>query len=896
MPPAPGPAGAAEGTPEELFARAWSLSEHHPVEAGRLFDEILAGTDPATDPELIGRVHYARARLRHVGGDYDSALSDIRKARSFFVLAGAELMAVRTGIGMASVQIEHGQYGLVVAQLTHLLDTLTTLRIAPEDEMAAATLRGLAHTVMGQACDRLGDHQRALRHFDLAANIYRAAGNDRDRAGLHHERGIAFLNLALHHRALDEFLQGYRAATKLDQPLLAARCLVQVAETHAAMGNIPRALDLLHRLRGPLLGLRSPRVAADWRLAMGGALLRAGLLGQAREYAEKAAATYADLGMHDFQGRAELLLGQVHASRRDLVRARERLTFAERLFSGSGAAHMQARVWLSHARTALWAGDRAAAVPLAEQVVEALERHGDAVRAASARLMLADLTSDPAEAQAHVAAVTETAMGSGVPALRVGLELTRARLDRREGRTEEALDRLRRLQALPSDVAATRGGGELGLALLLEVLDALDELVDLLLEVGTHRAVREAWQWAAWGKARIKDLKWAASDGWVPEVVDELDPDGEPVELILSGLEDYDFEAGRDPLSGATRRHAALPPVPEGPILEYRHQGDDLIAFVIRDGQVDARRTAGGSSRSRELLRAWEAECARLALAHATPGEVDATNLAADVLAELHQLLMAPVRDLLEDIHGEPLLLVAHRHLHAVPFEALSCPDGRKFLECFDVHFASELGGRVPGTVEPSDRPVLVMACADDAAPMIEAEAKVVAAAWPGAEVWSGDTATVPRFLAEAAGRPLVHVAAHGVFESENPYCSGLRLADGWLTARDILATDLRGSTLVLSACSSGLSSEVGRLPTGLAWACLGAGADGVVATLWEVDDAVTLEFMQHFHEAAVDSGGSMHAALEQARAFIARRHPHPYYWAGFRYLESPEADLHQTR
>ena len=97
------------------------------------------------------------------------------------------------------------------------------------------------------------------------------------------------------------------------------------------------------------------------------------------------------------------------------------------------------------------------------------------------------------------------------------------------------------------------------------------------------------------------------------------------------------------------------------------------------------------------------------------------------------------------------------------------------------------------------------------------------------------------------------------------------------------------GSVVVLSACGSGLSPDYVSEPVGLAAACLAAGASGVVAALWTVDDAVTLELMTHFYQTIAD-GLDARSALNDARRHVAREHPHPYYWAAFHYVAGREA------
>jgi hypothetical protein len=62
------------------------------------------------------------------------------------------------------------------------------------------------------------------------------------------------------------------------------------------------------------------------------------------------------------------------------------------------------------------------------------------------------------------------------------------------------------------------------------------------------------------------------------------------------------------------------------------------------------------------------------------------------------------------------------------------------------------------------------------------------------------------------------------------------------------------------------------------------AGAAGVVASLWKVDDEATAELMKHFYVALFEKGMSPAAALRDAQLELAThsRWQSPYYWAGF--------------
>ena len=106
---------------------------------------------------------------------------------------------------------------------------------------------------------------------------------------------------------------------------------------------------------------------------------------------------------------------------------------------------------------------------------------------------------------------------------------------------------------------------------------------------------------------------------------------------------------------------------------------------------------------------------------------------------------------------------------------------------------------------------------------------------------------------------------------------------DGFATAYEIMAMDLRGTELVtLSACQTGSGTVVGRHgTTSLQRAFLNAGAQSVLATLWRIDDRATPEWIHVFYDRLI-AGHARERAVQEAMAETSARTPHPYYWAAF--------------
>src|SRR5262247_2753806 len=140
----------------------------------------------------------------------------------------------------------------------------------------------------------------------------------------------------------------------------------------------------------------------------------------------------------------------------------------------------------------------------------------------------------------------------------------------------------------------------------------------------------------------------------------------------------------------------------------------------------------------------------------------------------------------------------------------------------------------------------------------------------------------------------IVHFATHGLINSEHPELSGLVLSlvdengkpqDGFLRMSEIFNLRLPADLVVLSACQTALGKEIkGEGLVGLTRGFMYAGAERVVASLWQVDDLATAELMKRFYRGMLQNGMRPAAALRAAQVEL-RKNPRwaaPYFWAGF--------------
>lgn len=307
--------------------------------------------------------------------------------------------------------------------------------------------------------------------------------------------------------------------------------------------------------------------------------------------------------------------------------------------------------------------------------------------------------------------------------------------------------------------------------------------------------------------------------------------------------------------------------------------------WIVRPGGVELKKLPADT-----VLNA-EAEAYQRALL-GTPGTLPAT---ASKGQKLYQLLVQPANI----PKGSRVIVAPDGRLHALNFETLVVPGTppHYWIEDVTVMTASSLHllARVPKKV-PTEPSLLLVGNPPQSDPVFPplpqagAEVERVGRQFAKKIVLEKQHATPAEYQAAGpAAFDYLHFVAHGI-AAPKPLDSAVILGsdaskNDRLVAADILKTHLQARLVTISSCyGAGTRTYAGEGLVGLAWAFLRAGADEVVAALWEVNDAATPGLMEAMYR-GIRQGRDPATALRDAKLSLLRSksiHRKASYWAPF--------------
>ena len=290
-----------------------------------------------------------------------------------------------------------------------------------------------------------------------------------------------------------------------------------------------------------------------------------------------------------------------------------------------------------------------------------------------------------------------------------------------------------------------------------------------------------------------------------------------------------------------------------------------MIMFVEADGllhavRLDATRarlhTLGSAAEVAELVRRSRADLDVLAQQHLPSALREAVGSATRRgLAALDASLLAPL-----GVDGRRLVIVSTGVLGQVAWGMLPSLRGVPVVVA-----PSASAWLAAATAERPRRRFTAACLAGPDLPRAPHEVKAIAETWgEHAEILEP---TGPALTRAVSRSTVLHVAAHGAHQTENPLFSTLRLADGPLFAYDLDRTARVPEHVVLSACELGLATvRPGDEALGLTSVLLHLGCRSVVAGVGRVGDEASEAAMVAYH-GLLARGRDSAAALAEVTA-----------------------------
>lgn len=814
-------------------------------------------------------------------------------------------------------------------------DALPLWRAAADRRMEAITLNNI-----GLVYSTLDERHKALAFYEESLPMLRALNDRRGEAVTLHNLGDSYHHLGDPQKALDCYRQALSLWRSLADDYGQAYTLLNLGALYLALGEPPKALDLLNQALPLARAAGSQGPEASILNQIGASYQALGTLPKSLEYLEKALGLYRQ--QEDSRRAAGVLssMGEIH---RLMGQPRKALEYHDQALpvqraAGDRGGEAATLDYMGAAYSSL--GDLEKAMGFHSEALavrrDIQDRIGEA--ATLANLARAERQRGNLEAaRGRIEGALEI-----VESLRAEVasqDLRAAYLAAHRSYYEFSVDLLMRMHRdRPADglaatalLASERGRARVLVELLHEAHADIRQGIDApLLE--SEREIQQRLN------ARAERLTRLLGGG---HPKDEADQARQELDGVLT--EYLEIEAR---IRSQSPRYAALTrPQPLG-LREIQSQVTDadtaLLEYALGDERSYLWVVTPASLASFELPKRVEIEAAarRLHGMLALGDKIELRSRTRMEAAELGKLLLAPAA---AQLRNKRLMVVADGVLQYVPFAALPDPGdpdsrplvaGHEFVSLPSASMLAELR-REAGNRKPADREVAVLAdpVVDSRDPRLtragmlseqtgtraaadlmrsanesggaaferlrftrgEAEA-IASLARPdrSLKALDFDASRATATGAEVGRYRILHFATHAVINSLHPELSGIVLSmfdrqgmpqDGFLRLHDIYNLRLAADMVVLSACQTALGPEVkGEGLIGLTRGFMYAGAQRVVASLWNVRDDATAELMKRFYEAMFRRGLRPAAALRAAQVSMSqeKRWEAPYYWAGF--------------
>jgi CHAT domain-containing protein len=805
---------------------------------------------------------------------------------------------------------------------------------------------------IGNIYYRLDQYKKALNHYERARGLLASLGDDAMVATVDYNRSNVLSDTDRHREALDLLETSASKFEKAGRFLQASQARFNIAYLEFLRGNYNTALDGYYKLRDRLAELGSTELVAYCNLYMAELLLELNSFEEASESASRAEGVFQELEVPfevarsmRARGLAAMGLERFEETHHEFLRARE-------VFDRIGNRVQTAITDSYLAELASRRGDEQETVRRARSSLRTFTSQRLPTRIAYSRLLLARAAYQSGDRQKALReAKTALGLVEGMLALSVSYQCHHliGRIERDRNRLDRALHSflgsVEAIERMRVGVAAD----EFKATFLRDKVRVYEDAIKASLDQGGTAMVQKAFSLVESSKSRaLAELlsRYARSSAGQSASASRKRPNGiaGSLQRLVEDMNWYasqvaiqvDANKHRDAsvqyranlqrrerqIAGLFRRleGEALAAVDARPsrtattedlcrslttgeaAIEYFITGDEVSAFVATRAAVRVARNFTSRRRVDQLLSSLRFQTRKFSYgSDYVRSHLQALEQAVeDLLVGLYTELFRPLESLIE---RDRLIIIPHGPLHYVPFHALTAGAGRYLIDRFEMSYcpsAAVLGlcrarsrrtrriWRSRKSRDPSAMGLVAVGVSDSETPRIREEILTLRGIFPDTIAILESEATRDNLLRLAPAARFLHIATHGHFQRDNPMFSYLTLADCRLNFYGLLDLNLDAEMVTLSACQTGTNAVMpGDELHGLMRGFLCAGAPSLVISLWSASDQATADLMTRMYQ-NLRQGDSKRAALRKAQLSIKEAYRHPYYWAPFVLMGSP--------
>ncbi|MBA3872255.1 MAG: CHAT domain-containing protein, partial [Anaerolineae bacterium] len=767
----------------------------------------------------------------------------------------------------------------------------------------------------------LGQFQKAIDKFEALLEFIEANGGFGRRPVIYYVMGHAHQGLGNLKKSVACYEQSRKLMLANNEKFGIALIDLNIIGIAQAQGHHKKALQLLHETIDVLARHLSLDGGKEMMHVIEGYLFL-NRFNDARNLAHQIIAQHPANHENDDLAVTLLLLAKAEAALGHFSQALTDLTRAEQIFTNLKTVAWLGTVYLYRAQIALSDGNLPVARQSVISAVDQFSHNGQKISYLTALILAAQI--DAADQQTKTAietahAVQKMAHEFQLPHLRYESHLLQGKLLEQIGKPNSALRHyqiasgtIERIQR--SLVLTSRS------EFLADKQASVDALVRLNLTLGRTEnafAALERVKAQVWSSylSQLDHLRWIGNDLQTQPLIEELNKLREEHHWYYRVAYDQVFRENQhvvlppteaalearireNKLRNLTERlylHSSMADLAANNVVStaeiqkclsddtiliaYYSDGSHLWAFLLDRKGLDVYSLPTPISSVKVLLDKWQTNLNRvLRTIPGSPDEKTLRNYAVPLLQHLYDGLIRPFAKRLN--HVQRLIVVPYGDLHYLPFQLLHNGE-HHLIEQMEISLLPT-ATLITREVPRQQRRAMALAYSwDGRLSYAKEEAHAVIEKF-GGNLYSEEQANKSQF--DAPPCQVLHISAHGQYRIDQPDFSYIQLADGPIYTDDLFQRDMRYELVTLSACETGRNhAAAGDELIGLGRGFLFAGAGALIASLWRVDETLTLDLMNELYR-QLDLGASKAAALREAQLMLLHTHPqlHPAFWGAF--------------